>query len=192
MLPITIAGWVGLVIEWLATDDQARELLLFDVAGSIAAATKIKAPSKAKSAKPKQKEPFQLSPTMIRSLLPGVIAWIEGKPLREIEIILGGEPDSDLDTFRICPRSRELVSSIIPRGLAFIMGLISRIVEDLDPFDQQVGLERGMVDMLSTAVRRGFDTPEKLAFANENKNILSRVQAHLEYARMQLPDTTFE
>ena len=191
-LPTTIEGWVGWVIEWLATDDSARELLLFDVAGSIAAATKIKAPSKAKSAKPTQKEPFQLSPAMMRSLLPGVIAWIEGKPLREIELVLGGEPDSDLDTLKICPRARELVSSIIPRGFAFIMSLISRVVEDLDPFEQQEGLESGAVHMLSTAVRRGFDTPEKLAFANENKNILTRVQAHLEYARMRLLDTAFE
>jgi len=183
-LPASVGGWVGWVLEWLATDQQARELLLSDVAGAIASATKTKKPDKGKAAKTIQKkEPMQITPAMVSALLPGVIAWIEGKPLREIEIIMGGDPDSDLDSMRICPRARELARSVIPRGLSFVMGLIARVVEDIDPFDQQKGLSRELVELISTAVRRGFDTPEKLTFANENKTILSRAQIHAAFAQ---------
>jgi hypothetical protein len=36
--------------------------------------------------------------------------------------------------------------------------------------------------MLSTAVRRGFDTPAKLQFALNDKKLIGRVQAHKAWA----------
>lgn len=181
-LPTSVPDWVKWAIAWLVSDQPARELLLFDVANSIAAITKKKKKSgKTKSAAPATKEP-PLASTAVQALLPGVMAWIEGKPLREIEIILGGDPDSHLDSLRICPRARELVRSVIPRALSFTLGLVARVVEDVDPFDQQADLRRDLVDILGTAVRLGFDTPEKFSFANESTIKWSRVQAHAAWA----------
>jgi hypothetical protein len=79
---------------------------------------------------------------------------------------------------RTCPRARELVSSIIPRGFSFIIGLVSHVVAEVDPFDEQEELSRQLVECLGTAVRKGFDSPEKVFFASENPGILSRVQVH--------------
>lgn len=164
-LPLSVRDWVSWTLNWLASDDEARSILLFDVNGAILAATG-------------HKKTDPLTGDIMAELLPGILGWIEGRSLRDIELILGGKPDEKAYTLRVCPRARELVSSVIPRGLSFIMGVVAHIVEDLDPFDQQDDLDRGVVEALSPAVRRGYDTPEKLSFATENKAILSRVQAH--------------
>ena len=119
----------------------------------------------------------------IAKLLPGIRAWITGQPIREIEIALGGTPDSkSARTKRLCPRARELVGTIIPRGLSFTLGLISKIAKGLDPFETQLALSQQVVEALSAAVRKGFDTPEKLFFASQHKSILSRVQMHEAFA----------
>ena len=87
----------------------------------------------------------------------------------------------------MCPRARDLVGVVIPRGLSFVVGLISHLVEEINPFDKQKDLNRQLVEFLSTAVRRGFDLPEKLLFAMKNPSILSRVQAHREWADQHAP-----
>lgn len=42
----------------------------------------------------------------------------------------------------------------------------------------QEELDESLLRSLSAAVRRGFDSVEKLEFANNHKEILSRVQLH--------------
>jgi hypothetical protein len=169
-LPESVADWIKWILDWLGSDEEARALLLFDVRGAILAATG-------------SKKTALLTATSLGALAPGVLAWIAGRPLREIEVILGGDPDSEKS--RVCPRARELVSTVIPRGLSFVMGLVAHVVGQVDPFDDQSGLDRGLVEGLGTAVRRGFDTIEKLSFAAENKAILGRVQMHKAWENAQ-------
>jgi superfamily II DNA/RNA helicase len=164
-LPVSVEGWVSWTINWLILDTQAQSSLLFDVKRSILAATGFK-------------KDGEITSEVLEKLLPGVIAWISGEPLCNIEKKLGGNPDFGSDTNRTCPRARDLVGSVIPRGLSFIMGLVSQIVEDVDPFDEQEELSREVVECLGTAVRKGFDNPQKLTFAMQNANILSRVVIH--------------
>jgi hypothetical protein len=95
-------------------------------------------------------------------ILPGLLAWIRGKPLAFIEKELGGEPDGRSLPKQVCPRARELVGSVIPRGFSFVMGLVSHVIEQADPFDTQEDLSRQLIECLGTAVRRGYDTPEKV------------------------------
>jgi superfamily II DNA/RNA helicase len=171
-LPESVADWVKWVLDWLGSDEEARALLLFDVSGAILAATG-------------NKKTAPLTTASLGALAPGVLAWIAGRPLREIEVILGGDPDSETERARVCPRARELVSTVIPRGLSFVMGLVAHVVGQVDPFDVQGGLDRGLVEGLGTAVRRGFDTVEKLSFAAENKAILGRVQMHKAWEKAQ-------
>jgi hypothetical protein len=120
----------------------------------------------------------------VAKLLPGIRAWITGQPIRQIEIELGGTPDdAATKTKRLCPRARELVGTIIPRGLSFTLGLVSKIVKDLEPFETQPALARQVVEALSAAIRNGYDTPEKLFYASQHKSILSRVQMHHGFAK---------
>jgi len=119
-------------------------------------------------------------------ILPGLRAWIAGKPLAAIEKELGGDPDTGSLTKQVCPRARELVGSVIPRGLSFIMGLVSHVLEQVDPLDTQENLSRQLVECLGTAVQKGYDSPEKVFFAGDNPTVLSRVQLHELWAQQYI------
>jgi hypothetical protein len=91
----------------------------------------------------------------------------------------------------MCPRARELISTFIPRGLSFVMGVISRMVKELDLYSSQTDLDESMMQSLTAAVRRGFDTNAKLEYANAHKGILGRVQLHKLYDQ-NLPILDFD
>lgn len=167
-LPTTIVGWVEYTFSWLGEDGASREHLLQDVDGAALRAAG-RSPTSG------------LDHSVLLAILPGVIGWLSGSPLSKIESVLGGEPDSSKDSARMCPRARELISTFIPRGLSFIMGVISRMVEELDLTSNQEELDESLVRSLSAAVRRGFDSTEKLQYANSHKEILGRVQIHQMY-----------
>lgn len=167
-LPPSISDWVTWLIRWLTTDLEARDLLLFDVRSSILGATG-------------RKKNGDITEEVLNDLIPGIKSWISGRPLKEVELALGGSPDSNTQTKKSCPRVRELVSSVLPRGLSFIMGLITRVVTEVNPYDAQEDLSSDVVDSLSAALRLGYDTPEKLSFSFSNPGILSRVGAHQAY-----------
>ena len=114
--------------------------------------------------------------------MPGVKAWISGKPIAEIETALGGNPHAASDTQRVCPCSRELVGTVIPRALSFVLSIVSYVVTELHPFNSQEELSRELVESLGTAVRLGYDSVEKLSFATQGTNLLGRVQAHRAWA----------
>ncbi|WOS62044.1 DEAD/DEAH box helicase [Sinorhizobium fredii] len=164
-LPVSVEEWLIWTVSWLTEDDDARSSLLYDVKRSILGACGAK-------------KDGELTAKELKLLLPGLLAWIRGESIAKIEKELGGDPDSLLPTEQVCPRARELVGSAIPRGFSFIIGLVSHVVEEVDPFDAQEDLSRQLIECLGTAVRKGFDSPEKVAFASENPAVLSRVQMH--------------
>jgi len=172
-LPTTIDGWLEWTVLWLDKDVSARNALFRDVSKSILAMV-------GKTAKQ------ELAEGDVAKLLPGIRAWITGKPIRQIEIELGGAPDAGSRTKRLCPRARELVGTLIPRSLSFTLGLVSKIVKDVNPFATQPTLSQQTIEVLGTAVRKGYDTPEKLFYAGEHLSVLSRVQMHEQFAQQTL------
>jgi hypothetical protein len=164
-LPIDVEGWLRWTLRWLGDDQEAREALLHDVNGAILGAC----------GHPKD---GQITASELTLILPGILAWIRGRPLSDIEVELGGEPQSTNFTKRICPRARELVGTIIPRGLSFVVGLISHIVAEMGVLDSRDGGDADLIESLATAVRKGYDTPDKVMFAGQNPTVLSRVQMH--------------
>lgn len=169
-LPCTILDWITWLISWLTSDLEARVLLLSDVRSSILGATG-------------RNKNGEITEEVLSDLIPGINSWISGMPIRDVELSLGGEPDSNSQTKKSCPRVRELVGSVLPRGLSFIMGLITRVVTEVDPYDTQENLSADVVDSLSAAIRLGYDTPEKLNFSFANPAILSRVGVHQAYSQ---------
>jgi hypothetical protein len=140
-LPTSVSGWLEWMIRWLQEDENARTALLGDIAGSIRSACG------SKNADPTKED--------LDQILGALIAWINGKTLREIEVILGGEPDGDSPTKKSCPRVRELVGTIIPRGISFTIGLISHMIENVDPFEQQDDLDRKLIENLARISHEG-------------------------------------
>lgn len=164
-LPTNVVEWLAWLISWLQQDQAAQAALLADTKRSILSAC-----GKVKSE--------ELKTADLDKLLLALVAWVDGQPLNQIEIILGGEPNADLDTKRVCPRARELVGTIIPRGISFAMGLVAHVVEEVDPFEQQKSVDRQLMECVGTLVRKGFNEVGMLAFAAERKTLLSRVQVH--------------
>lgn len=163
--PTTIVEWVSWIFAWLAEDDAARLALLGREKGAILGAVGRKVDS-------------DLVAAAVTELLPGVVAWLSGKPLKEIEIALGGDPAAKVE----CPRARRLVTSLVPLGLTFVAGLVARTAQGFPEFVSGATTPRYIIETLSTAVRRGFDDPAKLAFSEVSKGLLSRVQVHQAFA----------
>lgn len=164
-LPTSIKDWISWLFDWFKSDAEAKELLLFDVKMSVLGATG-------------RNKNGDLSDDVLDALAPGIYTWLDGLPIKNVEIALGGDPDSGNPTAKACPRARELVGTILPRGLSFVMGLVTRVVTEINPYDSQESLSPEVVEALSTAIRLGYDSPEKLAFSFENPAILSRVGVH--------------
>lgn len=160
-LPTSIPGWMSWTFEWLAQDESSRLALLERERGAVLGAVGRKVDS-------------ELSADAIKELLPGVQAWLSGQPLRDIEGALGGNPKAQAE----CPRARRLITGIVPLGLTFIVGLVVRVAEEFPEVADGTATPRLVIETLPTAVRRGFDTPVKLAFAEQRKGLLSRVQIH--------------
>jgi hypothetical protein len=146
-LPITVEGWLIWTVGWLGEDENARASLLYDVQRSILGACGVK-------------KDADLNERELTLILPGLLAWIRGKPLAFIEKELGGEPDGGSLAKQVCPRARELVGSVIPRGFSFVMGLVSHVVEQADPFDTQEDLSRELIECLGTAMHQGGSTSD--------------------------------
>ncbi|EPV3841550.1 MULTISPECIES: DEAD/DEAH box helicase [Morganellaceae] len=164
-LPTSIKEWVSWLFDWFKVDSESKELLLFDVKMSVLGATG-------------RNNNDNLSDDVLDALSLGIFSWLDGSPLKNVEIALGGRPDSNNATAKACPRARELIGTILPRGLSFIMGLVTRVVTEINPYDSQNSLSHEVVEALSTAIRLGYDSPEKLAFSIANPAILSRVGVH--------------
>jgi superfamily II DNA/RNA helicase len=164
-LPVSIEEWLIWTVDWLADDDNARASLLYGVKRSVLGACGAK-----KDGEIYSKE--------MKHILPGLLAWIKGHSIAAIEKDLGGDPETASQAEQICPRARELVGSVIPRGLSFIMGLVSHVVDDLNPFDAQENLSPKVIECLGTAVRKGYDEPEKVLYAIAHPAVLSRVRIH--------------
>lgn len=164
-LPTNVTNWLSWMVRWFQEDERARKELLSDIESSILSVC-----GKAKSA--------ELTSSDLNLLLLALIAWTEGKTFREIELILGGEPDSVSITKKVCPRARELANTIVQRGICFAIGLIAHIVEEVDPFAAQEDLDPQLIEALSSMVRKGFNDVRLVFFSSEDKNLLGRVQIH--------------
>ena len=166
-LPDTIEGWMRWIIDWLSADESARLALLEREKRSILGAVGL----------PKDGD---LTADALQRLSPGVLGWIKGDPLNQIEQALGGNPA--IATGRLCPRARTLATSIAPLGLSFIAGLLARMAKGLVEGGHLSGISTPVIECMATAVRRGFDSPVKIAFAELRTGMLSRADVHNAFA----------
>ena len=163
-LPTTITGWVDWLLNWLATDDEARLYMLADVDEKIMGVAGLGRDS-------------TLNAEGLQKIRVGVHGWISGLPLADIETILKKESGKS-ESSDGCIDARELVNNIIPRALAFALGLVAHVVKNVDPFELQTSLDVKVIEAMGTALRLGYDTPDKLLFSGPFRGELSRVQIH--------------
>jgi ATP-dependent RNA helicase HelY len=104
----------------------------------------------------------------------GLRAWVMGRPFKDIEAALG-VPQRKI---KCCPRAHDLVLKLANRRLYLIaasMVEVARLVflaQDTNPPQPAV------LETLAIAIRKGLDTPDKIAFAHRRPAIRSRVLLH--------------
>jgi hypothetical protein len=164
-LPNTVPGWVGWTIVWLAEDVMARDAILIRDRKAIRGAAGLR-------------KDGPLTADAVKGLEAGILAWLAGAPLCVIERRLGGDPEKKL----ICPQARELISQVIPLSFSFAAGLVSRTASEIEVVANGTATSIAVIECLASCIRRGFDTPNKLAFADIRRGFISRVQAHATFA----------
>ena len=167
-LPDSIDAWIDWTFSWLDSDVEARSSLLGDLSGSVRASCGLSRSGAVSAAE-------------LRIVAAGLRAWVHGAPLSQIETALGGNPFAGPSSASLCPRARELVGTVIPRGISFIVSIVSHLARTTVDGAGQQDLVRDTLDVLATCVRRGFDSADMLRFANDNPSVLSRVQLHRLY-----------
>ena len=109
-----------------------------------------------------------------------LLKWTNGRPLREIELLLG-TPEARLGK---CIRARKFVLRVIPE-LSFFVGLIGqtwRAYQSAEGIDAPLPLS---VATLGGCIREGFDSPEKLAIQLEDSSYLTRRAVHRVHERLR-------
>lgn len=167
-LPETIAGWLDWMLDWLKADTDARHDLFVDTQRAINAALG-------------RHSEQGVDLEAIERLRPAAQAWIAGEPLNAIERKLGGNPDGTKTAEWQLGRAREFAGTIVPRSLSFIAGVVARLAEELKVPEQQLTMSPSTLQSLSAAIRKGFDTPSKLEYANANRALVGRVEIHRSY-----------
>ena len=160
-LPITISDWIYWLLDWVKWNRDVAEFCLgYDLSKAIKAVGKKRSDSI-------NDDDFDL-------LYNGLTAWIYGQPLSAINQALGGDNNKDIT----CSRARVLVTDIAPRSLSYFFNLIAQITSiacnELGVLYQRPAI----LDCISTSIRKGYDSPEKLAYATLIKTpYLSRVRS---------------
>ncbi len=158
-LPLSVTEWIEWLIEWLKVTPAAVEFCFSYSLNKVLKAVGRRASD-------------ILSDSDFDILHRGLLAWISGNPLSVIDQILNG-------TDTKCTRARTLATSVAPQSFSFFLNIVAQVTiilcEDLGVTYQKPAV----LECLSTAVKKGFDSPEKVAYAALNQGLfLSRVEAH--------------
>lgn len=164
-LPVDMVGWLEWSINWLKDDEMARSSLLRDIHGNILASC----------GRPKTSE---IRHEELDQICKALTAWVKGETLQSIELILGGKPVGGSATETACPRSRELIGNVIPRGMSFTLGLVAHVLGEVVPLDEHEHIDRQLIECMGTLLRKGYPSAEMMFFAADRKELLSRVQVH--------------
>lgn len=108
----------------------------------------------------------------------GLAAWLRGEPFYQIEASLG-VPGAKIG---VCKRTRDLINQITNRQLYMVAAAASEVIQQTLAAKGQVAANPAVLEVLAYAIRRGLDSPEKVAFAYRTPSARSRVLLHRAFA----------
>jgi len=79
----------------------------------------------------------------------------------------------------------------VPLSLSFAAGLVARTASAITAVADGSATPITVIECLAAGVRRGFDTPNKLAFSDIKRGFMSRVQTHQAYSAIIKYETEF-
>ncbi len=165
-LPNSIPGWIDWIVEYFSADTQGYQALMGEDADVVNYVVRGKKTGGSPTA-----EEFE-------RLKAGLRAWISGGTFREIELALG-VPSGKL---KYCPRARDLVLKLANRRLYLVAASIVDVARLTFSSQDVTPPQPAVLETLSVAIRKGLDTPDKIAFAYRRPNIRSRVFLHRDFA----------
>jgi hypothetical protein len=161
-IPSTILDWSDWLVDFFGTDRVNYEALLGEDTQTIASIVRGK-----KTGGPPTAVEFEL-------LKVGLRAWLTGRPFCEIESALG-VPD---DKRKYCPRARDLALKVANRSLYLVAASMVEVARSVLTELGLVAPQPSVLEALAVAIRKGLDTPDKVAFAHLRPSIRSRVLLH--------------
>ena len=165
-IPSSILGWTDWIVDFFQSDQVSYQALLGDDAPIVNYVVRGK-----KKGGPPNAEEFS-------RLKKGLRAWMKGQPLREIELALG-VPGNKL---KCCPRARDLVLKLANRSLYLIGASLVEVARTVIAAQELTHEEPSVLETLPVAIRKGLDTPDKVAFAYRRPTVRSRVLIHRNFA----------
>ena len=167
-IPTSVVAWIDWIVDFFAADEESYLSLLGDDADIVNYVVR----GKKKRAPPTAAE-FAL-------LKAGLKAWVTGRSFREIELALGVAANK----VKCCPRARDLVLKLANRSL-YLIATSFVAVANLVLAAQAVNSSKpAVLETLAVAIRKGLDTPDKIAFAYRRPALRSRVLIHRSFTAL--------
>jgi ATP-dependent RNA helicase HelY len=166
-LPDSVIAWSNWLIDFFKDDPESYNVLLGNDAGT---ALYVMRGTKTGG------DPTAAEFECLKS---GLQAWLSGRPICDIERALGVEPE-DLGK---CLRARDLLLKLASRPLYLVISAVAEIARSLCERRGVPIPTPALLEILPVAFRKGFDTPDKVAFAQARTKIRSRVELHNAFAR---------
>ncbi|MAH70235.1 MAG: hypothetical protein G4V63_32495 [Candidatus Afipia apatlaquensis] len=108
-----------------------------------------------------------------------LLFWLGGRPYREIELELG----TDSAKLECCWRARDLVLKLANRRLYLILSAIGGTASQLYISRGVSPPQPSVLETLAVAIRKGFDTPQKVAYDQVSKIKRPRIGVHINFAQ---------
>jgi ATP-dependent RNA helicase HelY len=161
-LPISVTAWSDWLIEFFKADRVSYGQLLGNDADTVLYVMRGK-----KTGGPPSDAEFD-------RLKDGLRAWLSGQPFCDIERALSVEERK----IKRCARTRDLVLKLASRSLYLIIAATAEAARVVIQRNGAVAANPSLFEALPAAFRKGFDTVDKVAFAQARPHIRSRVLAH--------------
>jgi hypothetical protein len=166
-LPTSITGWLEWLIDFFHGDRRAYAALMdsdTQTALSIMRGSKQGGPPTAAE---------------FAKLKGALSLWLQGRPYREIETRLGVATAA----IGFCPRTRDLILKFANRRLYLILSAVGEIAKQLYIDRGIAPPQPSVLETLAAAIRKGLDTPQKVAYDQASAIARSRVRTHASFAQ---------
>lgn len=165
-LPSTVCGWMEWLIDFMIADRASYALLFGSAVETVKAVTRGK------------KAGGDSTAAEMGLLKIALAAWLTGEPFDRIEASLGVPADK----IGVCKRTRDLINGIANRQLYMVASAAAEVINQTLTAKGKVAANPAVLEILAYAIRRGLDSPEKVAFAYRTPSARSRVLLHRAFA----------
>jgi hypothetical protein len=167
-LPSTVCDWMEWLIDFMIADRTSYSLLFGSTVETVKAVTRGK------------KTGGDSTAAEMALLKTALSAWLKGEPFDRIEASLG-VPAAKIG---VCKRTRDLINRIANRQLYMVAAAAAEVIRQTLTAKEKVAANPAVLEIFAYAIRRGVDSPEKVAFAYRTPNARSRVLLHRAFAEM--------